>query len=214
MKRTVSSENAYPLHWPDGQKRRRRRLRAQFEARFSSARDHLINELKLLGARWVVLSTNVPVRQDGLPYAGMRQPEDPAVAVYFDYDKEQHVFACDKWDKVQDNIRALGKTIEALRGIARWGSTDMMKRAVNAFKALPPSGDDWRAVLGVPKNAPNGTSLEFVKLRYRGLAADAHPDHGGNPHEMARINQAWEAAQKELGEPDRLSDIGHRGAQP
>lgn len=162
-----------------------------------AARDHLVNELKLLGARYVVISSNVPIRRDGLLYANASTPDDPGVAVYFDYDGSSMVFACDKWNKVEHNVRAVGKTIEALRGIARWGSTDMMKRAVSAFKALPADGaTDWRPTLGVSKHENN---LSFIKEQYRRLAADAHPDRGGNQHQMVRLNKAWEAARKELG---------------
>lgn len=186
---------AYPLRWPAGQPRKRRQA-ANFKVTMGVARDHLVNELKLLGARYVVVSTNVPTRLDGIPYASWRQPEDPAVAVYFDYDGEPMVFACDKWRKVEHNMRAIGKTIEALRGIARWGTTEMMKRAVSAFKALPADGSDWRAVLGFAHDAQ--PSWDTVKRTYRDLAATAHPDKGGSEIMMQRLNKAKEAAQKEL----------------
>jgi len=109
----ISSEMAYPLHWPSGRPRVAswKRKRSRFKVRFAQARDEVIRELRLLGAKYVVISTNIPTRLDGLPYANFRAPEDPAVAVYFDYQKEAHVFACDKWDKVEDNLHAIGKSI-------------------------------------------------------------------------------------------------------
>lgn len=197
----VSSEYAYPLHWPDGQPRKThgQRKDAGFKVRMGAARDHLINELRMLGARYIVISTNVSLRFDGLPHAGRRPPDDTGVAVYFDYDGDQMVFACDKWKKIEHNIRAVGKTIEAIRGIARWGSTDMMKRAVSAFKALPdqPAADDWRRVMEFgPEARPE---LRTVKQKYRELSRIHHADMGGNEDEMKRINIAWEAAQRELG---------------
>lgn len=184
----------FPLRWPAGQKRRasRRRIRARFEVSRGAARDHLINELSLLGARYVNISMNVD-----LPVL------DPAVAAYFDYDGDQMVFACDKWDRVKDNIRAIGKTIEAIRGIARWGSTDMMRRAVQAFKALPADGANWRATLTPSPDfnwamLPRGEQLDTAKKQYRKLAAESHPDIGGSPHEMQRLNKAMAAAKDEL----------------
>jgi hypothetical protein len=36
--------------------------------------------------------------------------------------------ACDRWDKVQDNIYAIAMTIEPLRGIERWGSGSMVEQ--------------------------------------------------------------------------------------
>jgi hypothetical protein len=197
MSKNISSEMAYPLHWPSGRERvvSYKRQRGRFKVTLATARDNAIHELRLLGAKYVVVSTNIPTRRDGLPYASGPAPADPAVAVYFDYKGDSHVFACDKWDKIEHNLQAVGKTVEALRGIKRWGSADMMKRAVNAFKALPASGDDWRSVLNVRGSA----DLAAVKARYRALAAQAHPDRGGSEHQMIRINQAWEAAQRELG---------------
>src|SRR3712207_8918795 len=35
---------------------------------------------------------------------------------------EKRVLACDKWDRIADTIHAIAKTIEATRGIERWGS--------------------------------------------------------------------------------------------
>jgi hypothetical protein len=46
-------------------------------------------------------------------------------------------FACDRWDSVADNVQAIRKTIEALRGIERWGTGDMVQRAFAGFVALP-----------------------------------------------------------------------------
>lgn len=203
----VTSEDAWPLRWPDGEERRVswKRRTAKFKIGLGKARDHLVNELKLLGARYVVISSNLQTRRDGLPYASQRQPVDPGVAVYFDYDGESMVFACDKWKKVEHNMRAIGKTIESIRGIARWGTTDMMKRAVHAFKALPdqPDAEDWRRVLQLDPNFathPENPShtISLVKSKYRELSRIHHADMGGNEEEMKRINIAWEAAQREL----------------
>lgn len=47
-------------------------------------------------------------------------------------------FACEKWQDVYGNIYAIGKTIEALRGIERWGTGDMVEQAFTGFVALPP----------------------------------------------------------------------------
>lgn len=183
----IGSKEAYPLRWPEGERRTRERQESRFKLTLAAARDDLLLELERLGARYVVISTNV---------SGRRAPIDPGVAVYFDLDGEQLVFACDKWTRVEDNVRAIGKTIEALRGIARWGSREMMKRSFSSFKTLPPDPTaDWRATLGISPVA----GLDEAKARYRKLAAAAHPDHGGSQHQMARLNAAWERAQQELG---------------
>lgn len=40
--------------------------------------------------------------------------------------------------------------------------------------------------------------LEHVKRRYRELAIERHPDHGGSAEGMVRLHQAYEAAKNEL----------------
>src|SRR5438045_3368924 len=86
---------AFPLFWPDGRPRAARRERSAFKvAGFGRVRDELLNELKLLRASRVIISTNVPLRRDGLPLAGQPQPKDPGVAVYFTRGGRKLCFAC------------------------------------------------------------------------------------------------------------------------
>src|SRR4029453_279697 len=92
---------------------------------------------------------------------------------------------------IQDNIHAIRKTIEALRGIARWGTGDMMERAFTDFEALPAPGQHakrpWWQVLGVNQHA---TAAE-IKTPCRRQAMACHPDHGGNEALMAEVNAAY-----------------------
>lgn len=176
---------AFPLAWPAGWSRAGKRKPAPFGMTMAGARDHLMSELRLMGARYPVLSSNVELRRDGLPYANQREPSDPGVAVYFEWHGKQMTFACDRWDKVRDNVRAIGKTIEALRGIERWGASDMMERAFSAFEALP-APEQWWQVLGVPQNA----SRDEIQRAYREKARTAHPDAGGSDAAMSRLNAA------------------------
>lgn len=181
----------YPLAWPVGHPRVEswRRQQSKFKTSLAQARDSLMHELHALGAGDIVISSNV----GGL---SARQPDDPGVAAYFKLDGEQHVIAVDKWAKVEDNLRALGKTIEAMRGIERWGTSGMMKRAFGAFKALPATTTrTWREVL----QAPHDTTLENARDLYRLYARIDHPDVGGSHERMAELNAAMEAAEEELG---------------
>lgn len=188
---------AYPLHWPAGRPRARRRGHAQFQTSLSKAWDHLMNEIRLLGGRLPILSSNLALRLDGLPYANQKQPEDPGVAVYFTYKGKQHCFACDDWLRVEDNVRAIGKTIEALRGIARWGTGDMMERAFQGFEALP-SPAQWWHVLGF--DTTSGLTADEVEQRYRKLAMQRHPDReGGSSDAMAELSWARDKAREHFG---------------
>lgn len=156
----------------------------------ASARDALLYEIRLLGGKLPVLSTNLLLRQDGLPRSGQRQPDDSGVAVYFTYKSKQMCFACDKWQKIEHNIQAVRKTIEALRGIERWGTGDMVEQAFSGFATL---GHDsikrsWREVLGfTPDESP---SLVDVKNSYRKLSMIHHPDRGGSDEAFQEISNA------------------------
>ena len=68
-----------------------------------------------------MISTNLKLRLDGLPRSDQATPADPGVAVYFELDGKTIVLACDKWNRVADNIYAIAKHVDALRGQDRWG---------------------------------------------------------------------------------------------
>lgn len=196
---------AYPLYWPDGWKRTERwdKQNSKFRSSFAVARDELLQEIARLQGRLFhgsepILSTNVALRQDGLPMANQRDPNDSGVAVYFEYRKKPMVFACDKYDRVWENMVAIRKTIEAIRGMERWGASDMMERAFQGFTALEHSKPKtWREVL-FPNGCPSVVSIATVKTHYRQLAWTAHPDRGGSNEAMAELNVALEQAENEL----------------
>lgn len=149
-----------------------------------------MHELELMGAKHIVLSTNVELRQDGLPYASRKEPEDPGAAVYFEYQDKPMVFACDRWDGVRNNIQALRKTVAAIRGIERWGASDMMERAFSGFQAITDqSAGKWWAVLGV---SPTATHHE-VQIAFQQKRRDSHPDKPNGSHgQFIAVNKAWE----------------------
>lgn len=203
------SITAYPLQWPPLRARTRAHMRerAKFGGTFATCRDELVNEVMRLkygssryaDSRAVVISTNIALRMDGLPLANQRQAEDPGVAVYFEHRGKQMCFACDRWQKVEHNMRAIAKTIEALRGVERWGTGSMVEAAFEGFVKLPAptAAKPWRDVLQV---APLGSGVTLAAARdaYRRLAFQYHPDRGGSEEKMAEVNAAWEQAQREL----------------
>lgn len=191
---TIGGVTAYPLAWPANRKRTPRHMQqsARFKvSSFASARDNLLAEVARLRGRSVVLSTNIGLRNDGLPYANQRQPDDTGVAIYF-IDKKggRKCFACDRWRKIEDNMHAIEMTIAALRGIERWGSGEDMEAAFSGFAALPPSRRPWWEVLGLSQSA----SLEDAKIARQILAQRHHPDRNGEPGRMSEINAAFDDA--------------------
>lgn len=195
---------AFPLCWPTGWKRHDSRSHSKFKITFWQARSGLMNEIKLLGGTLPVLTTNVPIRKDGLPYADAKGPADPGAAVYFMLKGKQMCFACDKWKTLPENTQALRRTIEAIRGIERWSASDMMERAFRGFTALPAPGSTfghppWWSVLGLPGERPMG-GMAAVKTKRNELLRKYHPDFGTDPDvaKMAEINEAFAQAELEL----------------
>jgi hypothetical protein len=186
---------AYPLTWPDdwGRTPYSRRQQSRFRQTFGKARDFLLSEVRRLGGREIILSTNIPLRNDGLPYSNWREPSDPGVAIYFTYKKSVMSFACDQYVKVVDNLYAIGLTIECLRAIERYGASDMMERAFRGFSALPAAG--WRSILGVSSSV----TLEEAEHAFRVKCHKGHPDKGGNM-DMSVLVQARDEARRELGQ--------------
>jgi hypothetical protein len=192
----------YPLQWPDGWKRATVYEPSRFGIGFAEARRRVLQELGRLGAANAVITSDLPTRVDGLPYANGRA-EDPGIAVWFVLDQKERVFACDKWLTHAENLQAIAKSIEAMRGLDRWGASDIINRVFSGFTALPPGSDNhstakpWREVLGV---TPNQTGLDVVRAHHRAKMMAAHPDRGGS-HELAvELNTALADAERELGD--------------
>jgi hypothetical protein len=188
----VTTREAWPLCWPASYKRVPYRTRSRFKiSGFGKARNLLLAEIKRMGGTGVILSTNITLRNDGLPYANAREPNDPGVAVYFRYRKNDMCFACDAFSTVRENAYSIAKTIEALRSIERWGASDMMERAFRGFAALS-SGtqEEWWDILECLPSA----DIDTINAQYRVRARSAHPDAGGSHEAMSRLNQARDSA--------------------
>lgn len=182
---------AYPLAWPNGWPRTdaRKRQPSRFSPNgLTSEAQETLWELQRLGARNGVISTNIELRRDGLPYTGRRSPDDPGVAVYFTYEGRQQCIPCDRWSTVEENLRAVWKSIEALRSLERWGAKSFVDAAFTGFAALPSPGAarPWWQVLGV---APTAT-LDEIGAAYRSKAKGAHSDTGGSDKAMSELNVA------------------------
>jgi hypothetical protein len=165
------------------------REKSRFATTFGRARDDVIAEISRLGGKDVIISSNIPLRRDGYPMASARTPTDVGIAVYFTHKGKQLCFANDKYTSLEGNITGIARTIEALRGIARWGTGDMMESAFTGFQALPsPSArKTWQQIL-------NAKTLIEAEHNYKNLARIHHPDFGGDATMMAELNNAIQEA--------------------
>lgn len=213
----------YPLTWPTGWKRAASRHHAKFSKRrtvtspanpnysyqqsdklsVGDATRRLTDELRRLGARDVLISSNLRTRLDGLPVAGQATMlKDPGVAVYFKLRMNATttrplVLACDKWLSVADNIAAIAGHIEAMRTQERYG-VGSLEQAFLGYAALPANtAADWRSVFGFKGGAL--VTPDMVNDRFQEMARTAHPDAGGSHEQMARLTEARAFARKELG---------------
>lgn len=194
---------AFPLQWPEGWPRTpswKRESDNRFGGKvygltMGRARDQLIAELQRMGAGSVVISTNVELRLDGLPYSKQKLLDEPGVAVYFMFKKRPMVMAVDRYTSVAGNMRSLTLAIEAMRQLERHGGGTMMERAFTGFAAIAPPDwkKPWREVFGVtPDWRGDITAL------YREKAKNRHPDAGGSDQLMAELNVAYAEARADL----------------
>ena len=212
----------FPLSWPPGWRRTpsAQRKSAKFSKRIqrssgtgetahswsnkgevtiAEGTKRVLEQLWALGVRdgEAIISTDLKVRLDGLPYSGQREPEHPGVAVYWKRGKEtQHkVIAIDRYTRIADNLAAIAATLDAMRAIERHGGAVILERAFSGFLQLP-APNTWRAVFGYIDDAT--VSRERLKADYRELSMKRHPDRGGSDAAMAELNWAMQEAEKEL----------------
>lgn len=203
---------AYPLAWPDGWPRKTGHMGiGPFSVTSEKAYQSLMHELALLGARNIVVSSNLPVsKRFGTPLMGEDGGNmDWGVAVYFTLNGRQMVMAQDIYSRVWANMRSLALAVAAMRALERHGGGTMMQRAFEGFTALPPPGGGttyqkrpWRELLEMTEqhfqDLPKDAQLMLAEGRYKRLAREAHPDNGGDPQLMAELNLAIDDAREAL----------------
>ena len=185
----------FPLYWPPGWPRTPPAKRKWSLAGGRNAPpwdrnvQELLWEVERLGGRNPVLSTNQPLRRDGLLYATKRSIDDPGAALYFQRAGVPLVMARDAYELLEDNIRSLRLAIVGMRQVYRHGGDMIMERVFRGFQALP-AGDGsppaWFDVLGVAPDADRAT----IERAYRAHAMKVHPDRGGTEVQMVRLNWA------------------------
>lgn len=200
----MNQTTAYPLCWPTGWKRTHVQISSRFgkwqkPVTIAHATNTILDELRKMGiGDWnVIISTNLRLKQDGFPYSNQRDPDDVGASVWWKDCGHQRVIALNQYDRVADNLYAIGKTIEAMRDIDRWGGGEMLERTFTGFTALPnPDKTDWRTVLGVGES----NSIKLIKINYRELVSLYHPDkEGSDTDKFIEARKAYEQAKKELG---------------
>lgn len=199
----------YPLCWPDNVARTAPHNRAYplfYERTVAVAVDQVLAEINRINDRdWryadedVIVSTNLRSTLAGRPMSNGAEPPDTGVAVYFQlrfarngkWFKRPVVMTCDRWLKVNLNLTAIAKDIEAQRARLRWGTTTV-EQAFQGYVAIPEKcgGFSWWERLGVRSDS----GRDEIKEAYRVKAMIGHPDKGGDPEEWHKIQLAYDQA--------------------
>lgn len=189
---------AYPLTWPPGFRRTPapRREKGAFKTTLAGALNNVQDSLRRFATdsgqklEGLVISSNVTL--------GAARPADPAVAVWFVWDKLSVCIAVDRYATVEANLQAIHHIIEARRVELRHGTLQLVRATFSGFKALaPPPGDSWREVLGFGQEET--PAAHELKLRYQRQRAEAHPDKGGSAEQFDRVERAFKTACEEMG---------------
>lgn len=198
-----------PLCWPDNAPRTipsARKTPLFAEQSVASALKYLRSEINRLNKRrWdydedsLIISSNLQIRLDGLPYSNQGEPNDSGVAAYFNLrfwrngkEYSRHVvLTCDRWRKAVDNLTAIAKDIEAQRARERWGCTTV-EQAFQGYLAIPErcGGLAWWDLLGVKPDV----AQQDIKEAFRVLAKTRHPDVGGDRSQWNKLQEAYDQA--------------------
>lgn len=193
---------AFPLQWPIARPRTKVRKDGNFNKKewaqqgnwrqtkavtIADAMVRLTDELGRVGGKGIVLSSNLARNRDGSPRSNQSQPVDPGVALYFTLKGKPICMPCDTYTRVEQNIVAIAKHIEATRAIERYGvaSLDEMFTGFAALPA-PSAARAWWEVLGVSQYA----TVDQINAAWREKAKQAHSDLGGSDARMSEINVA------------------------
>lgn len=186
-------------HWPGEQTSPRQRSRfghRQNGASQSEAIGVCKTELRHLGATELVIQLALnewDIRQDGWPRSNARVPPHPGVILSFESKHGPLSYPCDTFTRWEDNLYAIGRALEALRKVDRYGVSGSGQQYTGWKKIGAVSTPSAELVLA----KEIGCTVEWVRANTRAvyLAArkKAHPDAGGTAERFHAVQQAAKA---------------------
>lgn len=127
------------------------------------------------------------------------KPASPGVVVYATHPRQGDVrFANDTYQKWWHNVRGIAMTLEALRGIARWGAV-RDEQQFAGFRALPGATVLTMGVSAATSiiatesgmAAPDPVTVEWLREAGRRAKAATHPD-------VTHSRERWDAVESAL----------------
>lgn len=193
------------LDWPPEFDRTPPRERARYPHGFQVSMQRAFRNIQTQLSRMgvddyrITSGTDHQSADPDMPYQNApNQPEDPGVVVRWTIDGEQYAAPCDRWNNIRDNAQAIAKYLDAKRALDRYGvstvESEFRAQALpsgeeDAVVVAGTGGDPPHEVLGVAPDAPD----EVIRAAARRLAANEHPDKGGDEREFKKIQKAKEA---------------------
>jgi hypothetical protein len=183
------------------------RRHARFRTTYARTLQKLQDELEKIGATEILFECSFAsnqIRLDGWPKAN-QAPQYNGIAVSFNHPKVGRVeYVTDRYFLWTDNLHAIALTLEALRGVERWGVVASGQQ-YTGFKALEAGGNGstgrrgaavWIAKLlredpvqqkPIVDTLLGGPAVDQTRL-IRDARKHAHPDTGGS-QEMFELLQ-------------------------
>ncbi|GAA4443005.1 hypothetical protein [Bremerella cremea] len=190
--------------WPGTRTPRHQQQRSRFDSTWTATLTLLESELQKLRATQVVMQLDVTpsdIRLDGQIRANSR-PRSSAVVLSFNTPKGALSFPCDRFTNWQDNVRAIAKSLEALRMVDRYGVTRGNEQ-YRGWSRLPPpttapTADMVADVLWLAKlvgvQASEITGPYNLAVAIRQAERITHPDAGGSAEDFKRVQRIKEQA--------------------
>jgi hypothetical protein len=190
--------------WPGNRTASYQRKRSTFKASYSDTLSLLEDELVKIGGKQVVIRAGFEpkdIRNDRWPRSSARPKSDPGVIVSCQSKQGALSFPCDRFDAWEDNLRAIAKSLEALRMVDRYGVTRGNEQ-YKGFAQLPPAptsekkmatseAADFIARHSTFSAIRIGSDLGIFREAYRQAARKLHPDTGSGSHEsFVQLSQA------------------------
>lgn len=190
MSKEFNKKSAYPLQWPPQYPRCKSREKSRFQTTLHKAMKNVEKSLELFAkdsgkeVTNIVISSNVSL--------GNMNPEDPGVAIYFQWDGVETCIPVDRYSKVEDNLQAIYHVLEADRTKLRHGGVDLVRATFRGYTALPETGSGvkWWEILRVDRSA----NFDEVRHSHRELIKQHHPDKGGDQDQFELIQRAFQQA--------------------
>ena len=195
-------------------------LASRWDTTWPAMLDTLEREIAYLEAHDIIIEAALErseIRNDGWPYSSAN-PRHQGIRISFESKRGPMVFECGTYRDWQQNVHAIGLTLQRLRLVDEYGATSGQQ--YRGFAALPPGGgiqvQEWPnveaavaflfdvAYAGLKPRTGEiarilGTGPALREL-YRGAARLAHPDSNNNNGErMAKVNRAKDFIEKHAG---------------